>query len=78
MSWTLTTKHTFINEEVIQRIHHNKLYATLCCVQYMLDQIEPKNNFSGKLKKLLLKSPMEQEKEMGFPTDWQNDPMWNK
>lgn len=72
------TKHTFINEEVIQSIHHNKLYATLCCVQYMLDQIESKHNFSGKLKKLLLKSPMEQEKEMGFPTDWQNDPMWNQ
>lgn len=67
---------TFIEKEIIDSIHKNKLYATLCCIKYMLSRIESNFNFSKKLKKLIDKCPMHQEKVMGFPEGWREHQLW--
>lgn len=71
------SKFDFLDRATIDGLHHNKLYCTLCCVKYMLNRIESNYNFSKKLKKLVDKCPMQQEKEMGFPAGWKNHPLWN-
>jgi abortive infection bacteriophage resistance protein len=53
-----------------------KIYAALCCMKYILDIISPGNDFKANLKDLMNKCPLAQEKEMGFPVNWQHDKFW--
>ncbi len=65
--------YSFINNK---RIYPYKIYAALCCIQYMLNTIVPVNGFKDELKDLLDNCPFAQEKEMGFPAGWRNEPFW--
>ena len=71
------TQHNFLTKVEARSLHTNKLYASLCCIKYMLEQIESDFNFSRKLKKLIDKCPMEQESDMGFPSNWRTHNLWN-
>lgn len=68
------TTNQFINN---RKIHTNKLYASLCCMQYVLKEISPNTDFEANLKNLMDQCPLSQEKEMGFPVDWKSEPLWN-
>jgi len=74
----LPTVHSqpFISKEAKKGIYPNKLYATLCCVEYLLRIISPNNPLKERLFKLLDTCPFEQEHEMGFPEKWRDDPFW--
>ena len=67
------TTNAFI---VDKNIYTNKLYATLSCVQYVISIISPTSNFKKRLKEIMDNCPMKQEKEMGFPKNWQNEDFW--
>jgi hypothetical protein len=43
----------------------------------MITEIDVDHKFKVKLKKLMKSCPLNQEKEMGFPKDWNNHPFWN-
>lgn len=58
-------------------IPNNRLYAVLCCVAYMLQEIEPNNTFAIDLKYLLNSNTTSIESAMGFPQNWQDEPLWN-
>jgi len=70
-------KYPFISKQTKADIYPNKLYATICCIEYFLKIISPQNTLKDKLKSLLNSCPMKQEKEMGFPDGWDKDPFWN-
>lgn len=53
-----------------------KVYAYICCMQYVLNIISPGHEFKNNLVALMKNCPMLQEKEMGFPKDWQNEKIW--
>ena len=55
-----------------------KLYWQLCVFQYLEDAIHPENTFRTKLKELLAKYPSVDVGAMGFPSDWQDNPLWNE
>lgn len=58
-------------------VYNYKLYAALCCMEYVLRIISPESSFKAKLMDLVNNCPMPQnEKEMGFPPDWRSDPFW--
>lgn len=57
-------------------VYPYKLYAAICCIQYMLNSIIPINGFKADLVALMKNCPLAQEKEMGFPVDWKIDPFW--
>lgn len=65
--------YKFLNNS---NVYPNKLYAVLCCLAYILKIVKPDNRFSFQLKELMKSCPLMQEKEMGFPKDWQNEPLW--
>lgn len=67
--------YTFINNK---QIHTNKIYASICCIQYILNIISPEHNFKNNLFILMNNCPLLQDNEMGFPINWQNEPFWGK
>lgn len=65
---------TFCETENLLRY---KLYAYLSSMLYILNIISPTHSFKKNLKELMARCPMAQEKEMGFPENWKNDPLWS-
>jgi abortive infection bacteriophage resistance protein len=65
--------HLFVSNK---HFYTNKLYATLCCIQYILKIISPDSAFSNRLKELMKNCPLKQEKEMGFPKSWKDELFW--
>jgi abortive infection bacteriophage resistance protein len=61
---------------VSEKFHTNKLYATLCCIQYIYNVISPGSSFSKNLQTLIDSCRIVQLKEMGFPTNWSNEKLW--
>ncbi len=57
-------------------ISHEKLYAQLCCIVYLLNAIDPNNDFKQSLKALLSKYPIVDISAMGFPKLWYNEALW--
>lgn len=59
-----------------KQVYPYKLYASICCIQYMLNTIIPANGFKADLIALINTCPLAQEKEMGFPVNWQLEAFW--
>jgi abortive infection bacteriophage resistance protein len=66
---------TFISN---QDILPYKVYAYICCMQYILNIISPGHSFRERLIALMDECPLLQEKEMGFPKGWQQEKIWQK
>ncbi len=56
--------------------HSHKLYPYVCCIQYLLNGLRPENTFPHDLTALLEKYPNVDAAAMGFPADWQKEPLW--
>ena len=56
--------------------YNRKLYMALCCVRYMTNTVYPDNEITEDLIKLFNKYPTVKPKVMGFPEDWQEEPLW--
>lgn len=54
----------------------NKLYPHLCCLQYFLNSIKEDNFFKERLKVLIANHPNVDIVAMGFPADWEKEPLW--
>lgn len=54
----------------------HKLYALLCCIIYWQNSIYENNDFVNKFKQLLQKYPNIDVTAMGFPKDWEMEPLW--
>jgi abortive infection bacteriophage resistance protein len=67
------TKHTFLSN---LNIHDNKLYAQLCCINYVSRIISPETSFMRELKELLDNCALVDLKEMGFPENWKDEIIW--
>lgn len=66
-----------INPFIVNKdVYTNKLYAALCCIQYLLNVISPACTFKQDLKSLIQRCPLRQEKAMGFPEGWLKEPFW--
>ena len=53
-----------------------KLYAQLCCLAYLEQSIHPKSDFKEKVIALLYDKSQTITKAMGFPANWQEEPLW--
>lgn len=57
-------------------VTNNKLFIVLCIINYLLCTVDSENRFSETLKKLLIKYPCIDTVAMGFPENWENEPLW--
>jgi abortive infection bacteriophage resistance protein len=53
-----------------------KLYIHLCLMKYLLDRIQPENNFTKRIDYLLKKYPNVDPSALGLKPNWQNEPLW--
>ena len=53
-----------------------RIYFNLCIIKYFLDVISPQNDMRDKLIRLLSDYPSIDVNAMGFPKDWQQEPLW--
>lgn len=67
------TAHPWINTSGIET---RRLYYRICIVRYLLYTVSPSNTFKQKLLNLAAKYPQVDFSALGFPTNWQNEPMW--
>ena len=58
--------------------HRYRLYSSICCIQYLLDRIEPENNFREGLKNLMQQRPANLKGDMGFVKNWDKENFWSK
>lgn len=71
------TSNSFLTRNSLKTIKQNKLFALLSAIKYIVDIISPGNSFKNRLEKLLKeKHKLLTIKEMGFPTDWEELPVW--
>ena len=61
----------------VKEVQHTKLYSQLCCLAYLQDCIQTDNKFKQGLITLIGNNPNVDVKGMGFPSDWQNAPLWS-
>jgi abortive infection bacteriophage resistance protein len=55
---------------------NDKTYFILSMVIYLMNSINPKHTIQAKFKALLIKYPNIDTRAMGFPNDWENEPLW--
>ncbi len=55
---------------------NTRVYYVLCIIRYLLATINPNTTFPGKLKSLLAEFPQVNVTAMGFPSSWENEPLW--
>lgn len=71
------TSRPFFTRDSIRFLKQNKLFVLLSAIKYIVDIISPGNSFKKNLYALLndrhlLLTP----KEMGFPSNWEQMPVW--
>ena len=55
-----------------------RIYFDLCIIKYFLNTISPQNDMAGKVKSLLAAFPDVDIAAMGFPAEWESEPLWRK
>ncbi|MES2445796.1 MAG: Abi family protein [Bacteroidota bacterium] len=63
-------------EQVPEAKDMHMLYIHLCCIRYLLNIIQPQNNFRTQLVELLEKYPSVDSNALGLKINWQNEPLW--
>ena len=65
------------NEQKVENYLTNKrIYFRICIIKYLLFTVSPNNRFTEKLKSLLAEYPTVDILAMGFPVDWESEPLW--
>ena len=54
------------------------LYVHLCCMNYLMNTINPGNSFTQNLQDLLAKYPNIDPNALGMKTNWFNEPLWKQ
>jgi abortive infection bacteriophage resistance protein len=53
-----------------------RIYFRICIIKYLLFTVSPNHSFTQKLKLLLDEYPTVDVRAMGFPANWQDEPLW--
>ena len=61
----------------IQYVLPIKLYVQFCYLAYLEQSINPNSAFRKGIVDLLNDKPKQTLKAMGFPENWQSEPLWN-
>jgi len=59
-------------------IKNNRVFGTLTILKYLLDKIAPQSRWPSRLRGLLEEYPEIPLKPMGFPADWEENPIWKR
>ncbi len=66
-----------VNHENVPKQHEfSKLYVHMCLMKYLLNTIQPTNDFSEKLSTLFVTYPNVDPNALGMKPNWQAEPLW--
>lgn len=63
-------------DNVPKQHEFSKLYVHLCLMKYLLNTIQPNNNFSNRLNELFITYPNVDPNALGMKPHWQQEPLW--
>ena len=69
------TQNTWLADRTVA---NNRLFYALSMIIYLLNTINPNHNFKQKLENLFRKYPNVDRTAMGFPANWQSEPLWKQ
>ena len=58
------------------KTNSKRIYYRICIIKHLLFTVSPNNRFTQKLKSLLSEYPTIDVRAMGFPADWESEPLW--
>jgi abortive infection bacteriophage resistance protein len=61
---------------ITQSVNQQKIYFSLCVIKYILNIIIPNNDMTSKLIWLFIDYPNIDKAAMGFPCNWEMEPLW--
>jgi len=61
---------------VNQNVRNSHMYYILSMMIYILNTVNPNHTFKQKLENLFKKYPNVDRRAMGFPENWQTEPLW--
>ncbi len=71
------TSQPFMDKDSMGSIKTNKLFPLLSSIKFFLDNIDPSNNFKDLLECLLDRNiRLLSLRDMGFPSNWEEEPLW--
>ncbi len=53
-----------------------QLYVHMCLMKYLINTIQPNNNFTNRLNDLFIKYPNVDANALGMKPKWQQEPLW--
>lgn len=59
-------------------IENKRVYFVLSMIIYLMNTINPKHSIQAKLKTLLENFPAIKTEAMGFPVNWEEEPLWKR
>lgn len=77
MALPYNTSRPFMDRDSLLAIKRNKLFPLLTAIKFLLDSIDPHDNFKGNLLSLLNGHVrLLSLHDMGIPSNWQLLPVW--
>ncbi|WP_298262388.1 Abi family protein [uncultured Lutibacter sp.] len=64
------------NDNVPKQHEFSKLYVHMCLMKYLLNTIQPNNQFTTRLNDLFIKYPNVDPNALGMKPDWNKEPLW--
>ena len=61
---------------VAPEVRTNRIYFVMCIIKYLLNIIEPGNNFANQINRLFIEHPTINKHAMNFPENWEMSPLW--
>ena len=58
------------------KTNSHRIYFRCAMIAYMLRTIDPGNNFNNELRSLFTGFSNIDKSAMGFPPDWEDEPLW--
>ena len=63
-------------DNVPKQHEFSKLYVHMCLMKYLLNTIQPNNQFTTRLNDLFIKYPNVDPNALGMKLNWQKEPLW--
>ena len=63
---------------VVSKISPKRIFYNICIIKWFINIVSPHNDMKTHLQQLLANFPMIDIKAMGFPKNWQEEPLWKE
>lgn len=70
------TPKRYTHPFVLQPVRTNRIYYVMCIIKYLLNIIEPDNDFTSQVNWLFIEHPTINKRIMNFPDCWEMEPLW--